>query len=159
MQSFVVCIVGNLNGTRCRDRVKLQTARAQRGNPHIHFHSKLLLDQQYVPYNTSPGSMHIPDPRSMFCIIPPTLAVAVFIFHSKLYVNMSSVELPAGGVHAMNNVVLTKWHTALSITLDCSRITKEWFKCYDCNKQSNGFQLKLIVTIMWMTSKLAPYIW
>ena len=53
----------------------------------------------------------------MFCVIPLTLAVAVFVFHSKLYVNTCSVELPAGGVHAMNNVVLTKWHTALSINI------------------------------------------
>ena len=50
--------------------------------------------------------MHIPD-----------LCFAVFIFHGKLYVNTYSVELLAGGVHAMNNVVLTKWHIALSINI------------------------------------------
>ena len=54
-------------------------------------------------------------PRFMFCVIPPTLAVAVFTFHGKLYVNTCSVELQPGGVHAMNNVVLTKWHIALNI--------------------------------------------
>ena len=53
-------------------------------------------------------------PRSMFCVIPLTLAVAIFTFHGKLYVNTCSVGLPAGGVHAMNNVVLTKWRIALS---------------------------------------------
>ena len=53
----------------------------------------------------------------MFCVIPPTLAVVVFIFHGKLYVNMCSVELPAGDVHAMNNVVLTKWRITLSINI------------------------------------------
>ena len=53
----------------------------------------------------------------MFCVTSPTLAVAVFIFHGKLYVNTCSVELPAGGVHAMNNVVLTKWRIALSINI------------------------------------------
>ena len=39
----------------------------------------------------------------MFCVIL-TLAVAVFIFHGMLYnyVNTWSVELLAGGVHAMN---------------------------------------------------------
>ena len=41
---------------------------------------------------------------------------------------------PAGGVHAMNNVVLTKWRIALSITSECLRITEEWFECYDHNK-------------------------
>ena len=59
--------------------------------------------------------MHIPD--LCFVLYHQTLAVAVFIFHDKLYVNTCSVELPAGGVHAMNNVVLTKWHTALSINV------------------------------------------
>ena len=53
----------------------------------------------------------------MFCVIPPTLGGAIFIFHSKLYVNTCSVELAAGGVHAMNNVVLTKWRIALSINI------------------------------------------
>ena len=32
-------------------------------------------------------------------------------------VNTCSVELPARGVHAMNNVVLTKWCIALSINI------------------------------------------
>ena len=57
--------------------------------------------------------MHIPD----LCFVlyyQLTLAVAVFIFHGKLHVNTCSVELPAGGVHAINNV-LTKWRKALSI--------------------------------------------
>ena len=71
----------------------------------------------------------------MFCVIPPTLVVAVvfssFTVSYPVYVNTCSVKLPAGGVHAMNNVVLTKWHIALSITLECLRITEEWFKCYD----------------------------
>ena len=49
----------------------------------------------------------------MFCAISPTLAVAVF---GKLYVNTCSVELPARGIHAMNNV-LTKWCIALSINI------------------------------------------
>jgi len=37
--------------------------------------------------------MHIPD----LCFVPyyTTLAVMVFIFHDKLYLNMCSVELPA----------------------------------------------------------------
>ena len=43
-----------------------------------------------------------------------TLAVVVFIFHGKLYLNTCSVELQAGGVHAMNSAILTKWHIALS---------------------------------------------
>ena len=51
----------------------------------------------------------------MFCVIPPTLAVAIFIFHGKLYVNVS-VELLAGGVHAMSNV-LTKWCIELSMNI------------------------------------------
>ena len=76
--------------------------------------------------------MHIPD--FMFCVIPLTLAVAVFIFHGKLYVNTCLIELPARGVHDMNDVVLTKWRIALSITLEYLRITEEWFKCYDHDK-------------------------
>ena len=71
--------------------MQLQTVRAQRGN---HFHLYSCSSNTYIPYNTSPGSMHIPD---LFCVIPPTLAVAVFIFHGKLYANTCSVELPAGG--------------------------------------------------------------
>ena len=67
----------------------------------------------------------------MLCILPPTVALAVFIFHGKLYVNTCSVELPAGGVHAMNNVVLTKWRISLSTTSKFLRITEEWFECYD----------------------------
>ena len=70
----------------------------------------------------------------MFSVIPPTLAVAIYIFHGKLYVNTCSVELPVGGVRAMNNVVLTKWRIALSITSECLRITEEWFECYDHDK-------------------------
>ena len=64
----------------------------------------------------------------MFCVIPPTLAVAVF--HGKLYLNTYSVEFLAGGIHAMNNVQ-TKWRIALSITLECLRIIEEWYECYD----------------------------
>ena len=45
------------------------------------------------------------------------MAVAVFIFHGKLYVTTCSVELQIGGVHAMNNVILTKWRIALSIDI------------------------------------------
>ena len=63
----------------------------------------------------------------MFCVIPPTLVVAVifssFTVSYLVYVNTCSVKLPAGGgggggggLHAMNNVVLTKWRIALSIT-------------------------------------------
>ena len=74
--------------------------------------------------------MHITD---LFCVLQPTLEVAVFIFHGKLYVNTYSVELPAGGVHAMNNV-LTKWCIALSINMECLRTTEEWFECYDHDK-------------------------
>ena len=70
----------------------------------------------------------------MFCVIPPSLSVAIFssfMVSYPVYVNMCSVELPGGGVHAMNNVVLTKWRIALSITSECLRITEEWFECYD----------------------------
>ena len=49
--------------------------------------------------------------------ISQILAVALFIFHSKLYVNTCTVELLTGGVHAMKDVVLTKWRIALSINL------------------------------------------
>ena len=35
-----------------------------------------------------------------FALYDLTLAVAVFIFHDKLYVNTHSVELPARDVHA-----------------------------------------------------------
>ena len=77
--------------------------------------------------------------RSMFCVTPPTVAVAIFIFHSKHknYVNTCSVELPARGVRAMNNVLtLTKWHIALSTTSECLRITEEWSECYsECSTQ------------------------
>ena len=31
----------------------------------------------------------------------------------------------------MNNVDLTKWRIALSITSQCLRITEEWFECCD----------------------------
>ena len=55
--------------------------------------------------NISPGSMHIPDLCfALYDLTLPKLAVAILIFHGKLYVNMCSVELPAGGVHAMNNI-------------------------------------------------------
>ena len=40
----------------------------------------------------------------------PTFAVAVFISAFTC-----SVELPAGGVHAMNIIIPTKWGIALSI--------------------------------------------
>ena len=70
----------------------------------------------HIPYNTSLRSMHI----SHLCFVlyyQLTLAVAVFIFHGKLYVTTCSVELQNGGVHAMNNVILTKWRIALSINI------------------------------------------
>ena len=73
--------------------------------------------------------MHIQDVS--FALYHLTLAVAVFIFQGELYVNTCSVELLARGVHAMNNVVLTKWRIAQSITSKCLRITEEWFECYD----------------------------
>ena len=73
-------------------------------------HTQLLLAIHTL--YTSPGSMHIPD--LCFALYHLILAVAVFIFHGKLYVNTCSVELPAGGIHAMHNV-LTKWRTALFI--------------------------------------------
>ena len=38
-----------------------------------------------------------------------TLAVAVFIFHGQLYVDTCSVELPIGGVHAMNKLCSNGW--------------------------------------------------
>ena len=59
---------------------------------------------------------------------------------STVYVNACSVDLPAGGgggggdVHAMNNVVLTKWHISLSTTSKCLRITEERFESYDHDK-------------------------
>ena len=59
--------------------------------------------------------MHIPDLCPSIALYDLTLALVVFIFHGKLYVNGCSVELPARGVHAMNNLVLTKWHIPLSI--------------------------------------------
>ena len=47
-----------------------------------------------------------------------TLAVAIFIFHGKLYVGTwYSVEVPIRGVRTMNNV-LTKWRIALSINIE-----------------------------------------
>ena len=65
--------------------------------------------------NISPGSMHIQDLCfALYDLTLPMLAVAIFIFHGKLYVNTCSVELPAGDVHAMNNNI-TKWRIALSI--------------------------------------------
>ena len=83
--------------------------------------------------NTSPGSMHT---RSVF------LAVAVFIFHVTKHVLSWPNLVPtqhallkrwglgtrlflAGGVHARNNIILKKWHIALSIDLECLRITEE----------------------------------
>ena len=39
-------------------------------------------------------------PLSTFCIT---------IFHGKLDLNTCSVELPGGGVLAMNNLILAKW--------------------------------------------------
>ena len=80
--------------------------------------------------------MLIPDLCFVLCY-QLTLAVAIFIFHGKLYVNTCSVELSiggGGGVHAMKNVVLTKWPIALSINMECLRITEEWFECYDHDK-------------------------
>ena len=41
--------------------------------------SHLQLLYQYILYNTSPGSMHIPD--LCFALFDLTLAVAVFVFH------------------------------------------------------------------------------
>ena len=80
-------------------------------NPHILSFTAALA----IPtHNTSPESMHIPD--LCFVLYHLTLEVAVFIFNSKLYGNTCTVELPAGGVHAMNNV-LTKWRIALSINI------------------------------------------
>ena len=70
----------------------------------------------------------------MFCIIPPTLAVAVFIFHGKLPGICKHVLIRPGGLHVMNNVVLTKLRIALSIKSECLRIIEEWFECYDHNK-------------------------
>ena len=61
--------------------------------------------------NTSPGSMHIPDlcyTTQPWLLLSSTLAFTV---------NTCSVELPAGGEHAMNNNILTKWHIALSIDI------------------------------------------
>ena len=70
-----------------------------------------------IPYNTS-RSMHIPDLYfALYHLSHLTLPVAVFIFHGKLCVNTCSVELPGGGVHAMNNFVLTKWRRTLSINI------------------------------------------
>ena len=56
--------------------------------------------------------MHTPD---LCFVIPMTLAVA--IFHNKLYLNTCSDELLAGGTHAMNNAILTKWRIVLSINI------------------------------------------
>ena len=59
--------------------------------------------------NLKPCPIHA-HPRSIFCVIQPTLAVAVFIFHD--YVNTCSCSWASGRVeaywHATNNVVLTK---------------------------------------------------
>ena len=86
-------------------------------------HAQLL----YIPYNTSPGSMHIPDLCFALYHWPGQLPSSSFLV-SYNCVNMGSVKLPVGGVHAMNNVVLTKWRIALSTTSECLRITEEWFE-------------------------------
>ena len=90
----------------------MQTARAQRENLTLSFIAALAIHTLlYFPWKHA-------YPRSMFCIIPPTLAVAVsssFMVSYPVYENTCSVEFPARGVHAMNNVVLTKWRIALSI--------------------------------------------
>ena len=72
----------------------------------------------YIPYYTYPGSMHIPD---LCCALyhRPCQLPSFHLSRYLVYVNTCSVELPAGGVHAMNNVVLTKWRIALSITSEC----------------------------------------
>ena len=88
-------------------------------------------------------------PRSMFCVIPPTLAVAIIFQHilapllpfqarrnkmlsfrtscltrsdhlgrqTVFELHLIADNIPPG-VHAMNNVVLTKW-------------CEQWFECYD----------------------------
>ena len=55
--------------------------------------------------NIFPGSMHIPD---LCYTTQPWHFILAFTV-----VNTCSVELPAGGVHPMNNVTLTKWCIAL----------------------------------------------
>ena len=77
---------------------------------------------------TSSGSMHIAD--LCFALHQLTLAVAVFIFHGKHMLSCASGR----GVHVKNNVVLTKWRIALSITLECLRTTEECIECYDHDK-------------------------
>ena len=77
---------------------------------------------------TSSGSMHIAD--LCFALHQLTLAVAVFIFHGKHMLSCASGR----GVHVTNNVVLTKWRIALSITLECLRTTEECIECYDHDK-------------------------
>ena len=59
----------------------------------------------------------------VLCYVTDLGSCRLCLFHGKLYVNMCSNELPAGGVHAMNNV-LTKWHIAISI--DIGVLEKHW---------------------------------
>ena len=66
--------------------------------------------QQYIPYNTSPGNMHIPALCNVSYHIPDFGCCRLkFIFHGQ---NMCSVELPVG-VFAMNNLILAKWRISI----------------------------------------------
>ena len=73
--------------------------------------------------------MHIP---CLCCVLYHlTLAVADFTLSpDKLYLNTCSVELP-DGVLVMKNVILTKWHIALSIKIGVlnSLYVKGTFMC------------------------------
>ena len=66
----------------------MQSTCAQHGNQNIHFHLQLLY--QYITYNTSVGSMDIPDLCFVLYHWALTLAVAVFIFHGKLTIYTST---------------------------------------------------------------------
>ena len=65
--------------------------------------------------------MEAEEPHFLPCLPLPCITNA---FNGKLYLNMSSIGLLAGIVQAMNNDILTKRGIALSITLECLRITE-----------------------------------
>ena len=68
----------------------------------------LLLETCTSPFYVLRYTIYVPD---FGCCCPK------FIFHGKLDLNMCSVEFLGGQPLAMNYLILTKWHIALSINI------------------------------------------
>ena len=104
-----------------RNCCHLQTTNPQCGNPHIHFH-------EFTPAL----AIHSTYPIIIACTLvlhsqtPASLATRDLVWHNMhtrpslcfvlyhLTLNTWSVELPAGGIYAVDNFILTKLSIAIS---------------------------------------------